>query len=59
MVQVDQQKKCIKPLDSKLPINTHNHIDYGGDDTEHSDYPRSKVRKPCEIEMRRTMYSGD
>ena len=59
MVQEQSQNTLNVSISKDPPINTHNHIDYGGDDTEHSDYPRSKIRTPHDIEMRRTMYSGD
>ena len=39
-------------------VNTHTHVDYGGDDAEHTLKP-SKIPTPAQREAKRIAYSGD
>ena len=39
-------------------VNTHNHVDYGGDDAEHTLKP-SKVLTDAQRKAKRIAYSGD
>ncbi len=53
------EKNIQKPKkEQKYPINTHDHVDYGGDSTEHSLKP-SKKKTPAQRKADRVAYSGD